>query len=66
MGETRPRKLFVNLAVRDLPRAQEFFGRLGFACNIKFTDDNAACMVVSDHACWMDPAAVGTEQEAHA
>lgn len=45
-----PRKLFVNLAVRDLPKAKAFFGALGFTFNPQFTDDNAACMVVSPEA----------------
>jgi uncharacterized protein len=44
------RKIFVNLAVRDLPRTKAFFSALGFAYNPKFTDDNAACMVISDDA----------------
>ncbi|MEP7117126.1 MAG: VOC family protein [Acidobacteriota bacterium] len=44
------RKLFVNLSVRDLPAAQQFFAALGFTFNPQFTDDNAACMIVSDEA----------------
>jgi predicted lactoylglutathione lyase len=42
------RKMFVNLMVRDLKRSKDFFSALGFEFNPKFTDDNAACMVVSD------------------
>jgi predicted lactoylglutathione lyase len=49
MADT-PRKIFVNLAVRDLKRAKEFFSALGSSFNPKFTDDNAACMIVSDEA----------------
>jgi len=49
MADT-PRKIFVNLAVRDLKRAKEFFSALGFSFNPKLTDDNAACMIVSDEA----------------
>lgn len=45
-----PRKLFVNLPVRDLSRSKEFFGRLGFEFNPQFTDDKAACMVISEEA----------------
>ena len=44
------RKMFVNLAVRDLPKAKQFFSALGFSFNPKFTDDNGACMIVSDEA----------------
>ena len=43
-----PRQIFVNLAVRDLERSKRFFGHLGFAFEPKFTDENAACMVVSE------------------
>jgi uncharacterized protein len=42
------RKMFVNLAVRDLNRTKEFFTALGFTFNPKFTDNNAACMIVSE------------------
>jgi predicted lactoylglutathione lyase len=42
------RMMFVNLPVRDLDRAKAFFGKLGFSFNPRFTDDKAACMVVSD------------------
>ena len=44
------RKMFVNLSVRDLPKAKAFFATLGFTFNPQFTDDNAACMIVSDEA----------------
>jgi predicted lactoylglutathione lyase len=48
MNTPRARKIFVNLPVRDLSRTKDFFGRLGFTFNPKFTDDNAACMVLSE------------------
>ena len=44
------RKIFVNLAVRDLQKSMEFFSTLGFTFNRQFTDDKAACMVISDGA----------------
>jgi len=50
MTGNHPRKIFVNLAVRDLRKAMAFFSALGFSYNPKFTDDNAACMIVSDEA----------------
>lgn len=53
MPKTTARKLFVNLPVSDLPRAKAFFSALGFDYNPKFTDDNAACMVISDEAAVM-------------
>jgi predicted lactoylglutathione lyase len=48
MSKNNGRKMFVNLAVRDLKRAKAFFSALGFDFNPKFTDDKAACMVISD------------------
>lgn len=50
MTANRSRKLFVNLAVRDLNRSKLFFTALGFEFDPRFTDDKAACMVVSDAA----------------
>ena len=40
--------IFVNLPVRDLEASKAFFGALGYAFNPTFTDENAACMIVSD------------------
>ena len=42
------RKLFVNLAVRDLEKSMEFFASLGFTFNKQFTDSNGACLVLGD------------------
>jgi len=50
MAETHSRKLFVNLAVRDLKKSMAFFRKLGFEFNPKFTDDKAACMIISEEA----------------
>lgn len=43
-----PRKIFVNLPVKDLQRSIDFFTALGFTFNQQFTDDKATCMVISD------------------
>ena len=43
-----PTKIFVNLPVKDLKRSMDFFKRLGFSFNPQFTDETAACMVISD------------------
>ena len=43
------RKIFVNLPVKDLPRAKAFFSALGFAFNPQFTNEQGACMVISEH-----------------
>lgn len=42
-------QIFVNLPVRDLKKAMDFFGKLGFSFNPMFTDENAACMVISEN-----------------
>jgi predicted lactoylglutathione lyase len=44
------RLLFLNLPVKDLEASKEFFGKLGFTFDPKFTDQSAACMVISDKA----------------
>jgi predicted lactoylglutathione lyase len=49
MSTNSTTKVFVNLPVKDLPRAKEFFGKLGFDFNAQFSDDTGACMVVSEH-----------------
>ena len=41
-------KIFVNLPVKDLNKSKEFFAKLGFTFNPQFTDQNAACMVISE------------------
>jgi len=41
-------QIFVNLPVKDLDRSKEFFAKLGYSFNPKFTDATAACMVISD------------------
>ena len=40
--------MFVNLPVTDLDRAKAFYTAVGFTINDKFTDHNAACVVVED------------------
>ena len=44
----KPRKLFVNLAVQDLDRSVEFFERLGFEFDPRFTDATATCMLIGE------------------
>jgi uncharacterized protein len=40
--------IFVNLPVTDLPRSKAFYEALGFTNNPHFTDETAACMVLSE------------------
>ena len=41
-------KIFVNLPVRNLNNAIEFFTKLGFKFNAQFTDETGTCMIVGD------------------
>lgn len=43
-----PKLVFVNLPVADLPRAVAFYEQVGATRNPQFSDDTAACMVLSD------------------
>lgn len=40
--------IFVNVPVRDLPASMAYYKALGFDHNPSFTDDSAACIVISD------------------
>jgi uncharacterized protein len=43
------KQIFVNLAVRDLPRSRAFFNSLGYSFNEQFSNEQGACMVVADN-----------------
>ena len=45
---TMPKQIFINLPVRDLPKAKAFYEAIGAVNNPQFSDDTGACMVVSD------------------
>jgi hypothetical protein len=40
--------IFINLPVRDLPKAKAFYEAIGATNNPRFSDDTSACMVFSD------------------
>ncbi|MBO6792971.1 MAG: glyoxalase/bleomycin resistance/extradiol dioxygenase family protein [Balneolaceae bacterium] len=42
-------QIFVNVHVADLPKSRAFYETLGFSINEQFSDDTAACVVISDH-----------------
>ncbi len=42
------RMIFVNLPVADLPKSRAFYEAIGFTNNPQFTDETAACMVLTD------------------
>lgn len=41
-------QIFVNLPVKNLNDSKAFFSQLGYSFNPQFTDETAACMVVSE------------------
>ena len=41
-------QIYVNLPVKNLNKAIEFFTKLGFTFNPQFTDETATCMIVSE------------------
>ncbi|WP_068077262.1 VOC family protein [Novosphingobium lentum] len=42
------RMIFVNLPVTDLPASRRFYEAIGFTNEPRFSDETAACMVLSD------------------
>jgi predicted lactoylglutathione lyase len=42
------KQIFVNLPVKDLDRSKAFFSHLGYTFNPQFTNEQGACMVISD------------------
>lgn len=41
-------KIFINYPVQDLLRSMGFFKALGYTFNMRFSDDNTACLVLGD------------------
>ena len=41
-------KIFLNLPVKNLPRSRVFFESLGYHFNPQFSNDQGACLVISD------------------
>jgi predicted lactoylglutathione lyase len=46
--QTKPKMIFVNIPVADLARSVAFYEAVGATKNPQFSDDTAACMVISD------------------
>jgi uncharacterized protein len=42
------RKIFVNLPIKNMEKSQAFFKSLGFSFNPQFTNEQGACMVISE------------------
>lgn len=43
------RTVYINLPVKNLEKSVDFFTELGFTFDPRFTDQNAACMIISDN-----------------
>jgi predicted lactoylglutathione lyase len=41
-------QIFVNLPIKNMERSQAFFKALGYSFNPQFTNEQGACMVISD------------------
>ena len=42
-------QIFVNLPIKNMERSKAFFASLGYSFNPQFTNDQGACMVVSEN-----------------
>lgn len=43
-----PRMIFINLAVKDVAKAADFYVAVGFKLNPEFSGTDSACIVISD------------------
>ena len=43
------RQIFVNLPIKDLPRAMAFFKALGLSFNARFTNEQGACLEIAEN-----------------
>lgn len=44
------KSVFINLPVRNLSATRNFWAKLGFSFNDKFSDDKALCLIINDGA----------------
>ena len=42
-------QVFINLPVKNLGRSVEFFTKLGFTFDPRFTDENATCLIIGEN-----------------
>ncbi len=43
------KQIFVNLSVKDLKIAKDFFTKLGFSFDLQFSDEKATCLVLGEN-----------------
>ncbi len=42
-------QIYVNLPVKHLQRSQDFFASMGYSFEPRFTDENAACLIIDEN-----------------
>ncbi len=47
--QTGSSKIFINMAVKNLEKTKNFFTKLGYSFDPKFSDKNAICLVINEH-----------------
>jgi uncharacterized protein len=47
-GIAMSRQIYVNLPIKNMERSKAFFGALGFSFNPQFTNEQGACMVITE------------------
>jgi len=47
--ERKSKNIFINLPVKDLEKTMDFFIQLGFRFDMRFTNSNAACLILGDN-----------------
>lgn len=47
-NNTNIRSIYINLPVKNIEKTREFWTKLGFSFNEKFSDDKALCLVLND------------------
>jgi len=47
------RQIFVNLPIKNMDKSQAFFKSLGFSFNPQFSNEQGACLVISEDHCYV-------------
>ena len=43
------RQIFINLATKNISKARDFFGELGFQFNADYSNEDACCVIIADN-----------------
>jgi len=58
-GIAMNKQIFVNLAVKNLEKSKAFYGALGYTFNPQFSNEQGACVVVSEDSIYVSPDRMG-------